>query len=99
MPKPQTAESIAEGLSATERVLLFCIGTGTDWRKVVTVGTAQHMIRGLIERAGGDFALTDAKESLVPGLLLSGDTVVSRTSLLRPTIPPGPYRNPSGFSC
>jgi hypothetical protein len=38
---------------------LFCIATGTDWRKVVAVGTAQHMlIRGLIERAGSDFALT-----------------------------------------
>jgi hypothetical protein len=60
MAKPPTPELIAAGLMATERVLLFCIGTGTDWHKVVAVGTAQHMlIRGLIERAGSEFALTE----------------------------------------
>jgi hypothetical protein len=32
-------------------VFLFCIGSDTDWRKVVAIGTAQQMlIRGLIER-------------------------------------------------
>jgi hypothetical protein len=54
MAKTPTPESIAAGLTATERVLLFCIATDTDWRKVVAVGTAQHMlIRGLIERELG----------------------------------------------
>jgi hypothetical protein len=61
MAKPPTPESIAAGLTAIERVLLFCVGSGTDWRKIVVVGTAKHMlIRGLIERDGSDLALTRA---------------------------------------
>jgi hypothetical protein len=39
MPKPPTTDMIAAGLTATERVLLFCVATDTDWRKVVAVGT------------------------------------------------------------
>jgi hypothetical protein len=63
MTRPDMAKAptpIADSLSAAECVLLFCIGTGVDWRKVVAAGTAQHMlIRGLIERAGSDFNLTE----------------------------------------
>jgi hypothetical protein len=56
MAKAPTPDMIAAGLTATERVLLFCIGTGTDWRKVVTPGTAQQVtVRGLFERDGSGF--------------------------------------------
>ena len=71
MAKPPTPESIADGLSATERVLLFCVATDTDWRKVVAVGTSQHMlIRGLIERAGSDFALTEQGRAALEALMM-----------------------------
>jgi hypothetical protein len=64
MSKAPTPESIADGLTATER----CVRSGTDWRKVVGVGTAQHMlIRGLIERAGSDFSLTDQGRAVGEG--------------------------------
>jgi hypothetical protein len=33
MAKSPTAESIAEGLSVPERVMLFCVGSGTDWQR------------------------------------------------------------------
>jgi hypothetical protein len=33
MAKRPTTESIAEGLTAAERVLLFCIGSDSDWQK------------------------------------------------------------------
>jgi len=73
MAKPPTPESIAAGLTATERVLLFCVGSDTDWRKVVAVGTAQHMlIRGLIEREGAAdrFALTDQGRDVLEILMM-----------------------------
>jgi hypothetical protein len=54
-------------LTATERVLLFCVATDTDCRMVVAVGTAQHMIiRGLIERDGSGFAITDQRRARSP---------------------------------
>jgi hypothetical protein len=62
MPKPPTAEMIAESLTVPERVLLFCIASATDWQKAgVTHATARQMlVRGLIDRqAAGSFTLTD----------------------------------------
>ena len=73
MAKPPTTEMIASGLTATERVLLFCVATDTDWRKVVAVGTAQHMlIRGLIEREGSAdrFTLTDQGRAVLEVLMM-----------------------------
>lgn len=50
MAKPPTAESIAAGLTVTERVLLFWLASDTDWQAAsITYATVQHM-RGSIER-------------------------------------------------
>jgi hypothetical protein len=77
MVKPAAPESITAGLTATERVLLFCIATETDWQKVVAVGTAQHMlIRGLIEREGsaGRFTLTEQGRAVLETLMMKAAT-------------------------
>ena len=77
MAKAPSPESIAAGLTATERVLLFCIATDTDWRKVVAVGTAQHMlIRGLIEREGSAdrFRLTENGRAVLEVLMMKAAT-------------------------
>jgi hypothetical protein len=45
-------ETTATELTVPERMLLFCLASGTDWQKAgITDATAQHMmVRGLIER-------------------------------------------------
>jgi len=50
--KPPTPAAIAATLTAPERVLLFCVASGTEWlRAGVTSSIVQHMIvRSLIER-------------------------------------------------
>jgi hypothetical protein len=50
MTKPRTPATIA--LTVPERVLLFCVASGTEWLKAgVTSATVQHMlVRSLIER-------------------------------------------------
>ena len=52
MAKAPTAEAIGASLSARERVLLFCLGSDTEWVSVgIPVATFQHMIvRNLVER-------------------------------------------------
>jgi hypothetical protein len=73
----QNPESIAEGLSVPERVLLFCLASGTDWQKAsVTHATAQHMmIRSLIERrAAGSFELTDQGRAVLEALMMRAAT-------------------------
>jgi hypothetical protein len=47
-----TPQALAS-LSVEERVLLFCLASGTDWERAgVTHATAQQMLgRGLIDRA------------------------------------------------
>jgi hypothetical protein len=73
MPARVSFESIAAGLTVPERVLLFCLASGTDWQKAsVTHATAQHlMIRGLIEREGAAaaFVLTDHGRAVLEALL------------------------------
>jgi hypothetical protein len=55
-------------------VLLFCIGTGTDWRKVVAVRSAQHMLmRGLIERAGSGFTLIEQGRGVLQALMICNE--------------------------
>ena len=51
MPKP-TPETIAAQLTVSEQVLLFCVGSGTDWVKAgVTHARAQIMVvKNLLER-------------------------------------------------
>jgi hypothetical protein len=77
MAKAPTPEAIAEGLTAPERVMLLCVGSGTDWQKAgVTHATAQDMmIRGFIERLGaGSFVLTDHGRAVVEAMMMRAAT-------------------------
>jgi hypothetical protein len=77
MPKPPTADMIAEGLTVPERVLLFRIASATDWQKAgVTHATAQQMmIRGLIDRqTAGSFTLTDQGHAVLEALMMRAVT-------------------------
>jgi hypothetical protein len=69
-----TFEKIAAGLTVPERVLLFCLASGTDWQRAgVTHETAQKMmLQGLIEREGsaGSFALNDQGRAVLAALLV-----------------------------
>jgi hypothetical protein len=50
---------------------LFCIGAGTDWQKFVPYATAQQMmIRGLLDRDGPGFALSDQGRDLLKILMM-----------------------------
>jgi hypothetical protein len=73
MAKPPTPEAIAEGLSVPERVMLFCLASGTDWQRAGVPGATalQMMIRGLIERrAAGSFVLSDQGRAVLEALLM-----------------------------
>jgi hypothetical protein len=62
MAKAPTPTDIAADLATAERVLLFCVGSGTDWSKVATHAAVRHMIvRNLIERdrVGSGYALAE----------------------------------------
>jgi hypothetical protein len=55
------SETAAADLTVPERVLLFCVASGTDWQKAgVTGATITAMVvKGLIDRdAAGRIALT-----------------------------------------
>jgi hypothetical protein len=73
MPARVTFEKIAASLTVPERVILFCLASGTDWQKAaVTHATAQQMmIRDLVERQGGagSYVLTDQGRAVLEALL------------------------------
>jgi hypothetical protein len=52
MAKAPSTDTIAAGLSVPERVLLFCLASGTDWLKAgVPTITVQHLlVRNLVDR-------------------------------------------------
>jgi hypothetical protein len=73
MAKRLTPGSMA--LTARERALLFCVGSGTNWQRVGIAGetVTALIVKGLIMRnAAGHLALTDegwaALRALLPGL-------------------------------
>ena len=59
MPRPPrdsatqlSPAAISDGLSAPERVLLFCVSSGTEWVRVgITSAVVQHSRRGGRKRA------------------------------------------------
>jgi hypothetical protein len=68
-------ENVAAGLSVSERLLLFCIASHTDWQKAGVTGTTvtAMMVRGLIERnAGGRLSPTNEGREVLAALLLGG---------------------------
>jgi hypothetical protein len=72
MAKPRSESAIAAELTVPERVLLFCLASGTDWVKAgVTHATAQHLlVRNLVERdQASGFVLTDQGRAVLAALL------------------------------
>jgi hypothetical protein len=67
-----SASTIAADLSVPERVLLFCIASGTEWERAGVPGaTATAMVvKGLIERDSGDqLTLTKDGRAVLDALL------------------------------
>jgi hypothetical protein len=68
-----TPQAIADDLRIPERMMLFCLASGTDWERAgVTHATAQQMlVRGFIDREGaaGRFRLTPLGRSVFAALL------------------------------
>jgi hypothetical protein len=66
------ASTIAAELSVSERVLRFCVASGTEWARAgVTGATATAMaVKGLIERnSGDDLTLTKDGHAVLDALL------------------------------
>ena len=63
---------IAAGLTVPERVLLFCLASNTDWQRagVTQVCAQQMMIRGLVDRQGSSYVLTDEGRAVLAALLV-----------------------------
>jgi hypothetical protein len=68
-------QNVAEGLSVPERILLFCIASGTDWQNnadVTRATIAATLLKGLVERdAAGQLTLSGEGRAAV-GILLEG---------------------------
>jgi hypothetical protein len=65
-------EPIAASLTVQERLLLFCLASGTDWQKAsITPSAARHlMVRGLIERqAATGYVLTEQGRAVLAAVL------------------------------
>ena len=72
MAKAPTAEAIGASLSARERVLLFCLGSDTEWVSVgIPPSTVTHLIvRNLVERdQAGLPQLTDQGRAVLRALI------------------------------
>jgi hypothetical protein len=76
MAKP-APQSTATALTVPERLLLFCLASGTDWQAAsITHATArQTMVRGLIERdqAATRYVLTEPGRAMLAALLEKGE--------------------------
>jgi hypothetical protein len=66
------ASTIAAELSASERVLLFCLASGTEWAEVGIAGPTATtlMVKGLIERNSADELTLTKDGRAVLGTLL-----------------------------
>ena len=85
------ASTIAAELSVPERVLLFCVASGTEWARAgVTGATATAMVvRGLIERNSADeLALTKDGRAVLDAIL-AGTVKDCR---------PGRFVNPAAYT-
>jgi hypothetical protein len=67
----KAAPNIVADLSVSERVLLFCVASGTEWKKVATQSAATRLIvHGLIKRdAVGRLELTAQGRAALEALL------------------------------
>jgi hypothetical protein len=73
MPARPSPAKIASDLRVPERIMLFCLASGTDWERAgVTHATAQQLlVRGLIDRnqSAGRFKLTALGRAVFDALL------------------------------
>ena len=70
--RPTTPAEVAAGLSARERVLLFCIASATDWLLArITEETVITMLQeGLVQRdITGRLSLTDRGRAVLRAML------------------------------
>ena len=73
MAKLTMPAQVAAGLSARERVLLFCAASGTNWQHAGVTGenVTAMVVKGLITRdAAGEIALTDRGRPVFRAMLL-----------------------------
>jgi hypothetical protein len=74
MAKPPKPDITALGVR--ERILLFCVASGTDWQRAGVTGetVTALIVRGLIVRDGhGRLTLTDQGRALLRGLMTIDD--------------------------
>ena len=76
MPARPTPKSIAATLSVPQRLLLFCVASGSDYRKAGINGASVQLaiIRGLVERddATARLVLTDHGRAVLTTLIANG---------------------------
>jgi hypothetical protein len=68
----RTPETIAAELDAPERIVLFCIASGTSLAKVTgntVTARSRLVVRGLIERDGSRFVVTDQGRAVLAALV------------------------------
>jgi hypothetical protein len=68
----QRPESVATELTVPERVLLFCLASGTNWTAAGIINSTAHhlMVRGLIEREHATaYRLTEEGRAVLRALL------------------------------
>jgi hypothetical protein len=62
----------ADALTVPERVLLFCVASGTDWQRAGVTGETVTLVvvKGLVDRdAAGALALTEQGRAALDALL------------------------------
>jgi hypothetical protein len=60
----------ADALAVPERVLLFCVASGTDWQKAGVTGETMLVVKGLLDRdATGRLTLTEQGRTGLAALL------------------------------
>ena len=67
-------EAIAAELDAPERIVLFCVASGTSLTKAVgntAIARSRLVVRGLIERGGSCFFITEQGRAVLAALVAS----------------------------
>ena len=72
MTKLSMPAATAAALRVSERMLLFCVASNTDWQHTTIPGeiVTTMVVKGLIERdAGGHLSLTDRGRAILRAML------------------------------
>jgi hypothetical protein len=75
MAKPNPDNPAARALSFPQRILLFCVGSGTEWERTGITGptVTAMVIKGRIGRAAGKLTLTEQGRAVLAALLMEED--------------------------